>query len=261
MTTENFVDKTLSSSPPLLLALHAAVQALSDTQLERVYQEVLAERHRRLSRQTYQGSVADPQTQALLRPFETHAYMAIVDLEATCYNTTPENAANAKEVIEVGWVLLNLKTLEVEQKAQFYVKPTSSYVSEFCTELTGISPQVVENAPSFSETMQLLQALHTKHGVTFWGSFGGYDRRQLLRQCESEAVPYPWAGDEHIDLKVLCSRLLSRSKARRPGLRAALDLVGLSFEGRHHSGVDDAYNAARVVVALLTRVREQLAQD
>ena len=35
------------------------------------------------------------------------------------------------------------------------------------------------------------------------------------------------------------------------GLKRALDYLNMDFEGKHHSGADDAYNTARILTKIL----------
>ncbi|WP_187630987.1 3'-5' exonuclease [Paraburkholderia sp. UCT31] len=178
--------------------------------------------------------------------------VAVVDLEATCYGSPEESANHAKEVIEVGWALMEPATGRVLESEQFYVRPTTSFVSSFCTELTGIRPEQVEHAESFAQVMERVRALHERHGVKLWGSYGDYDRKQLETQCANEGVAYPWEGQKHFNIKEFAGAFFGFGK-KSPGLARALERAGLAFEGRHHSGVDDARNTARLLAHMLGR--------
>ncbi|MEX3984046.1 exonuclease domain-containing protein [Paraburkholderia sp. EG287A] len=177
-------------------------------------------------------------------------FVPVIDLEATCYGNSSEAAGYANEVIEVGWALLEPRTGAVVQTEQFYVKPTTSFVSDFCTELTGIRPEQVEYAPSFGDVMRKVGALHAELGVRVWGSYGHYDRAQLERQCATEGVEYPFAGQTHLNIKEVLGAYLGFGK-KSPGLARALERVGLEFEGQPHCGVDDARNTARLLAHVL----------
>jgi inhibitor of KinA sporulation pathway (predicted exonuclease) len=188
-------------------------------------------------------------------------HVAVIDLEATCYDNPADNAAHANEVIEVGWALLDIRTLSVVDRRQFYVRPTTSFVSGYCTELTGIRPEQVAQAPSFAETMGALGELHALHArgpVTIWGSFGEYDRRQLERQCAAEGVAYPLGNNRHFNVKEAAGAFFGFGK-KSPGLARSVARAGLQFEGQHHSGVDDAVNAARVLAHVLSATAEDSA--
>lgn len=178
--------------------------------------------------------------------------IAVVDLEATCYRDEEDGPGHPHEVIEVGWALLEPASGRLVDAKQFYVKPTTSFVSAFCTELTGIRPEQVASAPDFATVMAQVGALHKVLGVGVWASYGYYDRKQLETQCANEGIPYPWAGQKHFNIKELAGAYFGRTK-RSPGLARALARAGLEFEGRHHSGVDDARNTARLLAHMLGR--------
>jgi len=177
--------------------------------------------------------------------------IAVVDLEATCYREE-DGPGHAHEVIEVGWALLEPGSGRILDAKQFYVRPTTSFVSAFCTELTGIRHEQVVTAPDFATVMAQVGALHKDFGVGLWGSYGYFDRQQLETQCANEGIPYPWAGQKHFNIKELAGAYFGRNK-RSPGLARALARAGLEFEGRHHSGVDDARNTARLLAHMLGR--------
>lgn len=179
-----------------------------------------------------------------------HDFVAVIDLEATCYTSPSDISTFENEVIEIGWVLCNIKTGDVTDKQSFYVKPTTSYVSYFCTELTGITPEQVANAPSFRDTMAMLKAHHELHGVSLWLSHGNYDRAKLIRQCASEGVDYPFEDQEWINIKTVARHTLGRKN--RLGLKSLIEDLGLDFEGTQHCGADDAYNSAKVLLNLLS---------
>ena len=81
-----------------------------------------------------------------------------------------------------------------------------------------------------------------------WASYGDYDRRQFERQCERERVGFPF-GPTHINIKNLFA--LRHGLDREVGMADALKLLSLPLDGRHHSGVDDAWNIARILGVLL----------
>jgi len=66
--------------------------------------------------------------------------IVVIDLEATCWSTPEETALNTSEIIEVGVCLLDALTGEIHNPRGLIVKPQVSVVSEFCTELTSITP-------------------------------------------------------------------------------------------------------------------------
>ncbi|CAM5236787.1 3'-5' exonuclease [Streptomyces violaceorubidus] len=105
--------------------------------------------------------------------------------------------------------------------------------------------------------MSLAQACDTlvrEHGAGVRpGDWGDYDRRQLVRQCAADGVPYPFglpAERAHTNAKAVFAE--AHGLRRRPGMARALEIARLP-EGRHHRGVDDAWNIAALVLRLADR--------
>ena len=55
------------------------------------------------------------------------------------------------EIIEFPWVTVDSRTGDVLHTEQHYVRPAASTVSAFCTELTGITPEMVAGAGSLKQ--------------------------------------------------------------------------------------------------------------
>ncbi|MCW3055786.1 MAG: 3-5 exonuclease, partial [Chthonomonadales bacterium] len=113
----------------------------------------------------------------------------VVDLEATCWerDSTPERM----EIIEIGAVCLTPDAGAYTGEFSAFVKPTASpLLSEFCTQLTSIQQQDVDNADTFAtvfprfidwigeEPMQLV-------------SWGRYDLDQFRLVCKRNSLPFP----------------------------------------------------------------------
>lgn len=70
----------------------------------------------------------------------------MVDLEATCWNTPKPPRGEKHEIIEIGWALLDTETNppSTVRAGTYLVKPVRSTVSDFCTELTTITPELLQ---------------------------------------------------------------------------------------------------------------------
>mmetsp|Transcript_36867 Transcript_36867/g.105639 ORF Transcript_36867/g.105639 Transcript_36867/m.105639 type:complete len:168 (+) Transcript_36867:382-885(+) len=78
---------------------------------------------------------------------------------------------------------------------------------------------------------------------------GDWDLKTMLpAQCAVSGVEVPLAMRTWINIKKVASHCFSR---RIDGMPALLQRCGLSLEGRHHSGIDDAINIARCWVHLI----------
>lgn len=169
----------------------------------------------------------------------------VVDVEATCWDGTPPEG-QVSEIIEIGLAVVDLDAGERIAKHKILVRPERSAVSEFCTQLTGLTQAEVDSGPSFADACRVLVADHHSPRRP-WASWGDYDRNQFRRQCAATGVGYPFGGT-HVNAKLVFGMALNRG--RRPGMATALQIAGLPLEGRHHDGADDAWNIAALVLHL-----------
>jgi inhibitor of KinA sporulation pathway (predicted exonuclease) len=175
----------------------------------------------------------------------------VIDVESTCWEgRTP--AGQESEIIEIGLCLLDVGTLQREEKHSVLVRPERSTVSAFCTSLTTLTQADVEGGVSLREACQTLADTFNAKRRT-WASYGDYDRRQFERTCRAQGVPYP-LGTSHVNVKNLFA--LAHGLRREVGMARALSMLGLPLEGTHHRGGDDAYNIAGILAVLLRSMRD-----
>ncbi|MEU6354747.1 3'-5' exonuclease [Streptomyces sp. NPDC047072] len=178
----------------------------------------------------------------------TERLLNVVDVEATCWPGSPP-PGSVSEIIEIGLTVVDLDAAERTARHRILVRPARSRVSPFCTELTGLTQQEVDQGVSFAEACRLLAARHTA-GARPWASWGDYDRNQFERQCRAGGTPYPF-GRRHTNAKAVFTA--AHGLRKRPGMAQALQIAGLPLEGRHHRGEDDAWNIAALVLHLAGR--------
>lgn len=173
-----------------------------------------------------------------------NAFYLVVDLEATCSNDA-SLPRHEMEIIEIGAVLQNARTFELEAEFQTFVRPVRHpKLTAFCTELTSITQEEVDAAPLFPEALRSMEEWRSGFEDALFCSWGDYDRFQFLQDCQYHGVEYPFHSG-HLNLKEAFSRALNTR--RRFGVDGALRKLGLGFEGTHHRGIDDARNIARIV--------------
>ncbi|KAA0721648.1 ERI1 exoribonuclease 2 [Triplophysa tibetana] len=186
-------------------------------------------------------------------------YLIIIDFESTCWR---QKTNFGQEIIEFPAVLLNALNGEIESEFHTYVQPQEHPVlSEFCTELTGITQEQVESAPPLqvclSRFLRWLQTLQQERGVVFEAdskspapsgrpcafiTWSDWDLGVcLLYECRRKQLTVPEALKSWIDLRATY-RLFYNRKPK--GLRGALQDLGIQFTGREHSGLVDARNTA-----------------
>jgi inhibitor of KinA sporulation pathway (predicted exonuclease) len=174
----------------------------------------------------------------------------VIDIEATCWAGRPPEGVES-EIIEIGLCPLDTTTGERLERRSILVKPQRSEVSEFCTELTTLTSRQVAGGVSFKRACEILRKDYDSR-TRVWASYGDYDRRQFIRQCESLSVSYPF-GVAHLNVKTLFA--LVHNLPHEVGMDKALQIARLPLEGTHHRGHDDAWNIAALMSTLLRSAR------
>lgn len=176
----------------------------------------------------------------------TTNYHLIIDLEATCCNDA-SFPKEEMEIIEIGAVMVSQETQTIISEFQSFVQPVRHpQLTDFCKELTTISQAEVDAALGFKEVMQEFQKWTSAFENFDFGSWGNYDLNQLIQDCRFHQIPFFINVASHRNLKEEFSKFLGVSK--RYGMSKALTKVGLKLEGRHHRGIDDARNIARILI-------------
>ena len=183
----------------------------------------------------------------------------VFDLEATCWQ---DRSVQPNEIIEIGAVKVNEHGQITSEFSQFVRPKVHPILSDFCTELTSIRQSDVVDAPHFPEALQrfhewidadverqnqpIPKGNKTKRTADYWlCSWGFYDRKQLKLDCDLHGLPTGWLR-HHISVK---HQHASLHGLRRPmGMANALKLEGLTLEGTHHRGIDDARNISKIFI-------------
>jgi len=209
-----------------------------------------------VKRNTMEGSNKAPEP-SFNRFCKSVDYLCILDFEATCNKQGKQ--PRPQEIIEFPVLLFNVATGEVEKEFHYYIRPdVHPTLSEFCTELTGIrQSQVDETGISLEEALKRHKEWLNECGIVAW---------HLCTSNDDKTFLYLTCGDW--DLNVCLPRQLSHhgqspmphfeawinikkefskkymSKAK--GMKGMLDFYCMELEGRHHSGIDDCRNIARI---------------
>ena len=174
----------------------------------------------------------------------------VVDLESTCWDGDPP-PGQSSDIIEIGLCPVDVKTLTRLEKRSILVKPVNSEISSFCTDLTTLTPEMLSDAGSLADAVRILKKDYDSKD-RLWASWGDYDRRQFERVCQDENVGYPF-GPSHLNVKSLFAAAVGAG--HEMGLDGAFKHLGLTMEGTHHRGHDDAWNIADILCRLLRAMR------
>ena len=167
----------------------------------------------------------------------------VIDFEATC---GPGITKGKNEIIEWGCAKLD-KDFNIISTYQQIVKPQMHpKLTQFCIDLTGITQKMIdkEGIP-FKESYE--QFLKWRGSSTQWGSWGAYDRYQLIQDCKLHNLQYGklFGNRKHTNLKQLHQNWYKRK--RGAGLKKALRMCNLSFDGRQHRALTDTKAVAKIL--------------
>ncbi|XP_074648387.1 uncharacterized protein LOC141903910 [Tubulanus polymorphus] len=191
-------------------------------------------------------------------------FVIVLDFESTCWDD--RTTKRPQEIIEFPAVLMNTATGEIEDRFQQYVMPEESPIlSEFCTNLTGITQEKVENGipirSCLSKFSNWLTKISKSKNIVFnrdriegrmsctFVTWSDWDLGVcLLYECKRKQLSKPVSLNCWIDLRATYRQFYQR---RPNGLKGAMQDLGLDFEGREHSGIDDAINTANLVMRMI----------
>ncbi|XP_071518273.1 ERI1 exoribonuclease 2-like isoform X3 [Panulirus ornatus] len=135
-------------------------------------------------------------------------YLVVLDFESTCWEMGPR--VGQQEIIEFPAVLLDLSSGKIVSEFHQYVMPVEQPIlSAFCRNLTD---------------WDLGVCLH--------------------HECLRKQLKKPEFFNQWADIRLLYKKFYQR---RPKGLAGALQDLGISFEGREHSGICDTRNTAVLI--------------
>ncbi|KAL6753547.1 hypothetical protein V8C86DRAFT_454808 [Haematococcus lacustris] len=194
-------------------------------------------------------------------PAGADSFLLVLDLEASCRRG---GCMAPMEVIELAAVVVDCCSLTQVGEFQSFVRPTAHpLLDPFCTQLTNIQQHQVDRAPGLEQVLCRLTQWLTEPPPAGLGLLGpgGVGTAALL--------PVTWsAWDLQICLEMECRwrniltpaylrrwcdlRKVFASKLKPAGnLKASVEAVGLTWQGRAHSGLDDARNTANLALYLM----------
>ncbi len=184
-------------------------------------------------------------------------YAIVLDFEATCEDG---GAPSPQEIIEFPSVLVALDDLRTLDDFSSFVRPHHHpELSEFCTDLTSITQQQVDEAPSFPEVFATYDAWLDEHGVhaenALFVTCGDWDLYTMLpEQCRAaepmiEYIRPIWT--RWLNIKRMFAEVTHVRRGR--GMAKMLDHLDIELEGHHHRGIDDCRNITKLLKTLLRR--------
>jgi len=172
----------------------------------------------------------------------------ILDFEATCSEGSDEH-----EVIEFPSVIVDPETMAIwPQTFQCFVKPKHDpKVTPFCHKLTGITQEQVDGGITFPEALKKHEKfLSIFPAPIYIITCGDWDLRTMMPiECSNWKIKPSGQYTRWINIKKEFSRFYQLEGSH--DMVKMLEHLKLPLIGRHHSGIDDCGNIARIVVKML----------
>ena len=154
------------------------------------------------------------------------------------------------EIIQIGAVKLdeNLKSVE---EFSCYVRPQMRGISDYCTEITGITDEQVADASPFRQSItHFLDWIGDDISQTYIYTWSGADLEMVRKECRNKKI-------EIEKLNYLCEHWVDYQKRFGDALgypvslslNNALLAIDIHFEGQMHDALADARNTAKLIQA------------
>lgn len=171
----------------------------------------------------------------------------VLDLEATCWKDRSQGKQN--EIIEIGALAIDEAGEIIGEFSEFIRPVIHPQLSPFCTELTSITQDQVEEANVFPQVIKDFQDWIGVGKEEYWlGSWGYYDKKQFNKDCTYHQLDTAWLTP-HLSIKHQHQKILNLTKPL--GMAGALRLESFDLEGTHHRGIDDARNISKIFIKYL----------
>src|ERR671931_1363903 len=165
----------------------------------------------------------------------------VVDVEATCWKKGV--FTRKKETIEIGAVLLLLDRDESRwPEFQTFVRPRRlPHLSSFCRELTGITQENIDAAPTFPEALRLFLEWSQPLERVVLAAWSHYDLWQLDLDLEAHGLPK--LALPFLDVKKLAARIVGSRNFEETARELAPDAVAML----RHRAIADARRTALIL--------------
>lgn len=175
----------------------------------------------------------------------------VLDSELTCFESTEEKCGIPAEIIQFGMAIINLDTLDIDKTGAYYVSNERVKISKFCTQLTGITPKMVDKqGMQLGHVAELLRerwgVSSKKTQVVTWGC----ESQWMKPDFDIKRVDYPFR-ENMLDL----AGYFKFGKAFQSGMRL-MDVAqeyGVEVEKPIHDAKNDAITTARLLIAMIKR--------
>jgi len=190
------------------------------------------------------------------QPFK---HYLVLDFESTCQEEG--GRIDPQEIIEFPCLLIRADDFSLVDQFHEYVKPVGKpQLTNFCTELTGITQDMIQDKDTFLNVLSRFVSWYASNGLdpsnSTFVTCGQWDLVSMLpQQCLYSGLAMPQMLDVGVSGEFVNIKLTYQNTTGKygKGLEAMQKHLGLQFEGRLHSGIDDCRNILSVMKCLVAR--------
>jgi ERI1 exoribonuclease 3 len=178
--------------------------------------------------------------------------LLVLDFEANCLK---DKIPYPQEIIEIPVVAYDTDTDQIIGQFHTYCQ-TFIPISPFCTELTGITQEMVDSGEQFDLALKSLEkwVFDVTNGNKIKSMFitcGDWDfKTALVKHCKCLNIPVPKIMREWCNIKTIFHATIGKKPG---GMLSMLNQLKIEHFGRHHSGIDDAKNITEIARELTKR--------
>lgn len=189
-----------------------------------------------------------------MNPIRPQNYLSI-DLELNNKNdgTTPR-------IIQVGAAIGSPVCPDDIKTFSWYLDP-QELITPFITQLTGITDEIIQEKAVSHETVAeelggLIKEYECFTNPITWGQG---DADELKTEFRERNIDFPFFGRRIFDVKTIyVFQQMVRGKSVSGGLRSAMGIYGLKFDGTPHNAKYDALNTLRLFFHFMNKERRIL---
>ena len=181
--------------------------------------------------------------------------IVIFDLEASC-KTFGLNEIEESNIIEIGAVKLDKKTLEIKSEFSELIKPSEYVILPEISRITNITPEMVFDKPNFKEVFLKFIDWYGEKNKSNLASFGIYYDLPLLRKevrvCGLNYGNYFVGGG--LDIRSLAIYWLAKNNHSTSGIsiERLLQKMEIQADFQFHRALDDAKATALILQKIMS---------
>ncbi len=180
--------------------------------------------------------------------------IVIFDLEASC-KTFGKNEIEESNVIEIGAVKLDKKTLEIKSEYSQLIRPSEYEILPEISKITNITPEMVSDKPVFKDAILSFVQWYGEKNKSTLASFGIYYDLPLLRkEIRISGLNYAdYFVGGGLDIRSLAIYWLAKNNHSTSGVSVlhTLEKMEVKTDFQFHRALDDAKATALILQKLV----------